>query len=98
MNGPPLTGLLKNAAPCACTSFFGTIAYAYIARSASSGACGRLSVTTSVCAFGALRLFTDSSRKPQPPWYFIDRSIENRTSSAVIGDPSEKLALRRWNV
>ena len=48
MNGPLPTGLLKNASPCACTCFVGTIAYAYIARSASSGACGRVSLMTSV--------------------------------------------------
>ena len=48
MNGPALTGWSKNFAPCAFSSFSGTIAYAYIARSASSGACASFKVITSV--------------------------------------------------
>ena len=98
MKGPPLTGLSKNFAPCAFTSFAGTIAYAYIARSASSGACGSFKVITSVCALGAVTLLTESSRNPQPPLKFIERTIEKRASSAVSGEPSENLAARRWKV
>src|SRR4051812_30864278 len=73
-NGPLPTGLLKNfVTPWAVTSFLGTIAYAYIARSASNGACGSLSLMTSVFELGAGTLLTESSRKPQPPLKCIER-------------------------
>ncbi len=70
-----------------------------MARSASSGACFCDSVMTTVCGSGAVIVFTGVSRKPQPPLNARDRSIENTTSLAVTGEPSENLAsVRRWKV
>ncbi len=69
-----------------------------MARSASKGACLAESVTTTVCGSGAVIVFTGVSRKPQPPLYARDRSIEKTTSLAVSGEPSENFASRRWNV
>ena len=70
-----------------------------MARSASSGACGCDSVITTVCASGAVMVFTAVSRNPQPPANARDRLIENTTSLAVTGLPLENLASgRRWKV
>src|ERR1051326_2826035 len=63
MNGPLPTGLFQKLSPCALTSFAGTTAYAYMARSAKSGACGRVRRTTTVCASGAVTLFTRSEER-----------------------------------
>ena len=98
MNGPLDTGLSKNLSPCAFTSFSGTTEYAYIARSASSGACGRDILITSVCASDAFTLVTLSSRNPQPPFKFFARRIEYAASWAVSGEPSLNFAERSLNV
>ena len=47
-----------------------------MARSASSGACGWVSVITTVCASVAGIFFTAVSRKPHPPLVFFDRFSE----------------------
>src|SRR4051794_16467931 len=97
-NGPLPTGWVKKASPWASTSFCGRAAKAYIARSASSGACGLDSLTVTVLASGAVTEVTAVMRKPQPPSYFLARLIDQATSWAVTGEPSENLASRRWKV
>src|SRR5580704_3067538 len=99
MNGPLPTGCWKNFEPCDWTRLAGTTEYAYIARSASSGACGSDSVITTVCALGAVMVLTAVSRKPQPPLKARARLIDYTTSLAVTGVPLENLAsVRRLNV
>ena len=99
MNGPLPTGCWKNELPCALTRLSGTTEYAYMARSASSGACGCDRVITTVCASGAVMVFTWVSRNPHPPVNARDRVIEYTTSLAVTGLPLENLASgRRWKV
>src|ERR1700691_5406644 len=97
--GPDPIGCWKNLEPSAVTSFCGTTEYAYMARSASSGACFCDSVITTVCASGAVTALTGVSRKPQPPANLRDRSIEYTTSLASTGWPLQNLAsVREWKV
>ena len=53
---------------------------------------------TTVRESGAVTLFTASSRKPQPPFSFFERLIENAASFAVSGVPSLNFAERSLNV
>ena len=62
-NGPLPTGCWKKALPCDLTSFCGTTEYAYMARSASSGACFSDSVMTTVCASGAVMVLTGGQQE-----------------------------------
>jgi len=89
---------VKNLSPCASTSFSGSAENAYIARSASSGACGCDNVTTTVLGSGAVIDLTAVIKNPQPPSNFFARLMEYATSLAVTGEPSENLAERNLNV
>ncbi len=90
---------MKKPPGLASTSFSGRTEKAYIARSASRGACVCDSVKTTVLALGAVIDLTAVMRKPQPPLTaWLARWIDQTASCAVTAVPSENLALRKWKV